>query len=166
MRTIGLFTSIALVGAVVGCVTRPGTLDRSLAPGAQWTATLAPGSGAAIHGTVTFVRTDPPTQTRAIFSLAGGPPNAAVPWHIHYGACGNDKLIVGSPASYPPLILGSNGALSAVAQLPVELVDGTKYVIHLHASPMEMQTVIACTALVPDRGATTVAAASRAGSTD
>jgi hypothetical protein len=54
-------------------------------------------------------------------------------------------------------MLGNTGALSAVAQLPVELVDEAKYVIHLHASPVDMKTVIACSALVPLRGVTMVA---------
>jgi hypothetical protein len=161
MRARRLFTVIACVVVADGCVTRPGTLDRSLAPGAQWTATIVPQSGSRLHGTVTFVRTDPPSQTRAVFALADGPANAVLPWHIHYGVCGNDRLIVGSPANYPPLMLGSNGGLSAVAQLPVELSDGAKYVIHLHASPVDVHTVIACSALVPDRGIANIAASSR-----
>ena len=157
MLTTRIVIAIALSTATVGCVTRPGTLDRSLSPGAQWAATVAANGSSGLHGTVTFVRTDPPNQTRAIFSLAGGQPNAIHPWHVHYGACGNDQLIVGSPANYPPLVVGSTGSLTAAAQLPLELVDGTKYVIHVHASPTDMRTVIACSALVP-QGAIAIAA--------
>jgi hypothetical protein len=156
MRTTRIILTMALAAATLGCVTRPGTLDRSLSPGAQWTATIAPVGTSTLHGTVSFVRTDPPNQTRAIFNLAGGEPNAVHPWHVHYGVCGNDQLIVGSPANYPPLVVGSTGSLTAAAQLPVELVDGTKYVIHVHASPTDMRTVIACSALVP-RGAIAIA---------
>ena len=146
-----LIIGIVLSGAIAGCVARPGTLDRALSPGAQWTVSLTPTSASSIHGTVTFVRTDPTTQTRAIFALTGGAPNAVLPWHIHYGVCGNDKLIVGKPSNYPPLVLGDHGSLTAVAQLPVELVDGTKYDIHIHASPVDMQNVLACGSLIPER---------------
>lgn len=151
MRRIHLIVPIALTGLIVACIARPGTLDRSLAPGAQWTVTLVPSATSTLHGTVTFVRTEPTTQTRAIFSLAGGRANDVLPWHVHYGVCGNDQLIVGAPSNYPPLVLGSAGNLTAVAQLPIELVDRTDYVIHIHASPVDMKTVIACGALVPVR---------------
>ena len=161
MRIIRLVTGIALAGVTAGCVARPGTLDRSLSPGAQWTATITPNATSTLNGTVTFVRTDPPNQVRAIFNLAGGQPNAVHPWHVHYGVCGNDQLIVGVPANYPPLVFGSTGNLTAVAQLPVELADGPKYVIHLHASPTDTRAVITCSALVPQRGVTVVAGAAR-----
>ena len=151
MRTSGVTFGLALVMSATACVTRPGTLDYALAPGAQWTVTIPAKSANTIHGTVTFVRTEPRTQTRAIFSLYGGTPNAVLPWHVHYGVCGDDQLIVGRPSNYPPLVLSSNGNLTAAAQLPVELVDRTSYVVHIHASAVDMANVIACGALVPER---------------
>jgi hypothetical protein len=154
-----LMIALALAGAVSACAIRPGTPDSSLAQGAEWTATIAPTTISAIHGTVKFVRTDPPSQTRVIFALSDGTANAVRPWHIHYGVCGNDQTIVGKPADYPPLVMSSQGNLSAIAQLPVELVKGTRYVVHLHASPGEMKTVIACAPLLPGGGAAIVAAA-------
>jgi hypothetical protein len=138
--------------AATACVARPGTLDRSLVPGAQWNAVLDPGVGNSLRGSITFVRLDPPGQTRAIISLAGGAPGAILPWHVHYGRCGDDGVIVGSPGSYPPLVLGTTGSLDAVAQLPIELADRTPYFLHVHASPSDMKTVAGCAALVPDRG--------------
>lgn len=149
MRSVHLIIRIALTALLVACIARPGTLDRSLAPGAQWTVTLVPSATSTLHGTVTFVRTEPATQTRAVFSLAGGQANAVLPWHVHYGLCGNDQLIVGAPSNYPTLVLSSAGNLTAVAQLPIELVDRADYVIHIHASPVDMKTVIACGALAP-----------------
>lgn len=159
MRSIRLVSPMALAVLLVACLARPGTLDRSLLPGAQWTVTLPPSNGNTLHGTVTFVRTEPASQTRAIFSLSDGPANGVLPWHVHYGACGNDHLIVGKPANYPPLVLGSAGNLTAVAQLPIELADGVEYDVHIHASPVEMQRTIACGSLVPSR---TIASANRA----
>ena len=149
MHNTRILAGIALATALAGCVIRPGTPDSSLAPGAEWTATLVPTTASAIRGTVTFVRTDPPNQTRVIFSLTDGTANAVRPWHVHFGVCGNDKMIVGMPANYPPLVMSSQGNVSAIAQLPVELVKGTNYVIHLHASPSDMKTVIACAPLMP-----------------
>ena len=150
MRTSRVFVG-ALVTSAIACVSRPGTLDFALAPGAQWTVTIPAMSPNTLHGTVTFVRTEPRAETRAIFALYGGTPNAVLPWHVHYGVCGDDQLIVGRPANYPPLVLGSTGNLTAAAQLPVELVDRTSYVIHIHASAVDMKNVIACGALVPER---------------
>lgn len=151
MRTSGVLVGVVLAMSATGCVSRPGTLDFALAPGAQWTVNIPATSASTLHGTVTFVRTEPRSETRAIFSLYGGTPNAVLPWHVHYGVCGDDQLIVGRPSYYPPLVLGSNGNLSAAAQLPVELVDRTNYVIHIHASAVDMGNVIACGALVPER---------------
>lgn len=151
MRTSRVLVGVALAVSAIACVSRPGTLDFALAPGAQWTVAIPATSTNTLHGSVTFVRTEPRTQTRAIFALYGGTPNAVLPWHVHYGVCGDDQLIVGRPSNYPPLVLGGNGNLMATAQLPVELVDRTNYVIHIHASAVEMQTVIACGALVPER---------------
>ena len=145
----GIAIAIATAVAVAGCAMRPGTPESSLTPGAEWTATLVPTTASAIKGTVTFVRTDPPSQTRVIFSLTDGTARTVRPWHVHFGVCGNDKMIVGAPGNFPPLVMNSQGNLSANVQIPVELARGTNYVIHLHASPSDIRTVIACAPLMP-----------------
>lgn len=151
MRTTRFFLALAGLAGITACIARPGTLEKKLSPGAQWTVTIAPTATSTLRGTIVFVRTDPPTQTRAVFSLSGGRPNMVLPWHVHYGVCGDDQVIVGRPENFPPLMLGTNGGLSAVAQLPFELADGVDYVVHIHASPVDMKTVIACSPLVPER---------------
>lgn len=157
MRSTRIVTTVALASLAVGCVYRAGTTDTKLAQGAQWTATFVPTTVSAVRGTVTFIRTDPPTQTRVMFDLKDGTSNSVMPWHVHYGVCGKDTQIVGEPGNYPPLVIDNNGALRAVALLPVELTSKSTYVIHLHASPTDMKTVIACAVLVPERGAARVA---------
>lgn len=161
MTKIGILTAVALASLTAGCVYRSGTPDTKLATGAQWTATVVPTTMSAIHGTVTFVRTEPQTQTRVIFALADGVANSVLPWHVHYGVCGNDRLIVGSPSDYPPLVIDQSGQLRAVALLPVELTTKSTYVIHLHESPTEMQNVIACAVLVPQGAGARVAGTTR-----
>lgn len=158
MHNTRLMAAIAMAGALSACAVRPGTPDNSLVPGAEWTATIVPTTRSAIHGTVKFVRTDPPTQTRVIVTLSDGTSNAVRPWHVHFGVCGNDQMIVGKPADYPPLVMSGQGSVTAIAQIPVELVNGTRYVVHLHASPSEMKTVIACAPLLPGGGTAIVAA--------
>lgn len=149
--------TLAAVATIAGaCVARPGMLDYAMAPGAQWTATLQPTNGGTLHGSVIFVRSSVETSTRVIFNLSDGKGGAVHPWHIHYGVCGDDHLIVSNPSKYPPLVLGSTGSLSGAAQVPVQLLDNQKYVIHIHASPMDL-TTIACGALVPDRAVASVA---------
>lgn len=150
MRLSRYVTILALTGAAGACVARPGMLDYALPQGAQWTAALTPTDGGTLHGTVTFVRSSPEASTRVIFNLSEGVGGAVHPWHVHYGVCGDDHLIVGNPARYPLLALGSTGSLTAVAALPVQLLDNEKYVVHIHASAIDMRT-IACGPLVPDR---------------
>ena len=70
MRNVRIFTAVALAGIAAGCAYRGGTPDTNLAPGAQWTATIVQTTASAIHGTVTFVRTEPQNQTRVIFALS------------------------------------------------------------------------------------------------
>ena len=161
MRNFRILTAVALASIAAGCAVRPGTPDSQLAPGAQWTATVVPTTVSAIHGTVTFIRTEPQTQTRVIFALSDGIANTVLPWHVHYGVCGNDKLIVGTPSNYPPLVIDQTGKLRAVALLPVELTTKSTYVVHLHASPTEMHTVIACAPLVPQGAQSRVANSTR-----
>jgi len=148
MRNVRILVAVVMASVTTGCVYRAGTPDNTLAPGAQWTATIVPTTVSAIHGTITFIRTDPQTQTRAIFALSDGTANAVLPWHVHYGVCGDDELIVGSPSNYPPLVIDGSGQLRAVALLPVELTTKATYVVHLHASPTELRT-IACAVLIP-----------------
>lgn len=148
MRNFRILTAVALASIATGCVYRAGTPDTQLAPGAQWTATVVPTTVSAIRGTVTFIRTEPQNQTRVIFALSDGIANTVVPWHVHFGVCGNDQLIVGAPSNYPPLVIDQTGQLRAVALLPVELTTKSTYVVHLHASPTAMRTVIACAPLV------------------
>ena len=161
MRNIRILTAVALASIAAGCVYRSGTPDNTLVPGAEWTATVVPTTVSAIHGTVTFIRTEPQNQTRVIFALSDGIANAVLPWHVHYGVCGNDKLIVGAPSNYPPLVIDQRGQLRAVALLPVELTTKSTYVVHLHESPTEMQNVIACAVLVPQVAGARVAGTSR-----
>lgn len=158
MRTIRFVTGAALAAIAAGCAIRPGTEDSSLAPGTEWTATIVPTTTSAIRGTITFVRTDPPSQTRVIFALVDGTANAVRPWHVHFGVCGNDNVIVGKPAVYPPLVMSGSGSVNAVAQIPIELSPRTQYVVHVHESPTDMKTVISCAPLVR-RTETTVATA-------
>jgi hypothetical protein len=154
MRSIRYVAIIALAGTAAACAVRPGVMDYALPQGAQWTATLVPTNGGTLHGTVKFVRSYPETSTRVLFNLAGGSGGAVHPWHVHYGVCGDDHMIVGNPANFPPFVLGSTGSLTAAVQLPVQLDDKEKYVVHIHASAMDM-TTIACGELVPDRAIAT-----------
>jgi hypothetical protein len=157
MRSIRIITAVALASFAAACVYRAGTTDTKLAQGAEWTATFVPTTVSAIRGTVTFIRTDPVNQTRVMFDLKDGMANTVMPWHVHYGVCGKDTEIVGAPANYPPLVVDGSGGLRAVALLPVELTTKSTYVIHLHASPTEMKTVVACAILIPQRPAPQVA---------
>ena len=160
MRRIRFILGIVLIAATASCIVRPGARDRSLSSSAQWTAVL-PATTTGPHGGMTFVRLDPPGQTRVIIALAGGTPSAILPWHLHYGQCGDDGLIVGAPGNYSPLMLGPTGRLDAVAQIPIALSDNTRYFLHVHVSPADMKAVAGCAPLVRTAPATTIANVTR-----
>jgi len=161
MRPFRYLTVVALAVVAGACVPRPGMLDYALPQGAQWTATLTPTTkSSTLHGTVRFVRSSPETWTRVIFNLSDGTGGAVHPWHIHYGVCGDDHLIVENPAKYPPFMLGSTGSLTGAASVQVHLLDNEQYVVHVHASAMDM-TTIACGPLLPDSAIASVAGIAR-----
>ena len=133
------------------CITRQTPLDSNLAPGEQWSAVLTPSAGETLHGRFLFIKTDPNGVTRAVISLAGATPGRALPWHVHYGSCGQDGAILGKPIDFPPLIAGASGTLEGVAQLPLTLHAGTQYFVNVHESQTSSRE-IACGALVRDDG--------------
>lgn len=108
----------------------------------QWAATINPEGGTSITGTA--VALGNASQTRVTVLLSGAMASAVHPWHIHLGQCGDNGAIVGPPATYPPLTVGSDGSANASAIVPVGLTTGTRYYVNIHKSPSEMGTIVAC----------------------
>lgn len=71
------------------------------------------------------------------------------PWHVHRGRCGYDNGIVGPPSSYPPLKVSDKGTASSTASVDVPFPVQGEYFVNVHASPDNLQTIVACGNLAP-----------------
>lgn len=112
--------------------------------GMTMTAQLASQTGSSISGTAKVTNTDAPnTAFRATASIRGGTPNAAYPWHVHAGHCGDNGPVVGPARDYPPLQADADGNATADALVGIVLPTGPLYV-NIHASPTQMGTIVAC----------------------
>ncbi|MGQ0714479.1 MAG: hypothetical protein ACT4PJ_12220 [Gemmatimonadaceae bacterium] len=137
--------------AVVGCVRtavneETGAVDVDLESPAQrgedWSGALQAQTGYSVTGAFkAFVRDG---RTEVTINLANATPGQRLPWHVHEGSCGNDRGIVGNPSAYPPLVVGSNGAATGSANVMVSLDEAKDYFVNVHASPTNLQTIVAC----------------------
>lgn len=157
MRSIRLVAGGMALIAATACLNRQVVRDSGLAPGTQWSAVITPGNGSILRGRMVFIKSQPGAFTRVAVSLSGGAPDAALPWHIHQGQCGDDGGIVGHANDYPPLMIGGNGSLVGSAQIPVVLDDNGRYYVNVHGSASEVGSSIACGTLVREGAARPVA---------
>lgn len=137
--------------AVVGCVRthaneETGALDVDIESptqmGEDWDGSLTPQTGYAVTGAFkAFVKDG---RTNVTVNIQNATSGQRLPWHIHEGSCGNDRGIVGDPGAYAPLMVGSNGAAVGSANIGVSLDEAKDYMINVHASPTNLQTIVAC----------------------
>jgi hypothetical protein len=137
--------------AVVGCVRthaneETGEIDVDIESptqqGEDWDGSLTPQTGYAVTGSFkAFVKDG---RTNVTVNIGNATPGQQLPWHIHEGSCGNDRGIVGDALAYAPLTVGSNGAASGSANLAVALDEAKDYFVNVHASPTNLQTIVAC----------------------
>jgi hypothetical protein len=138
--------------AVVGCVRtavneETGEIDVDVenparAGAEEWNGSLQPQTGYAVTGSFkAFVKDG---RTEVTVNIANASPGQQLPWHIHEGSCGNDRGIVGGASSYSPLIVGNNGAANGRANLTVSLDEAKDYFVNVHASPTNLETIVAC----------------------
>lgn len=153
MRLSSLITSAAFL-ALAACGGKKAVeIDtvEAAAQAARWNGSLA--TPAAMSGVVqvqgtSYVARDG-NRTRAVVSVNNASPGGVHPWHVHRGRCGYDNGIVGSANAYPVLKIGDNGTARQTATLDVSFpVDG-EYFVNVHASPDNMQTIVACGNLAP-----------------
>ena len=138
--------------AVVGCVRthaneETGEIDVDIespvrAGAEEWNGSLQPQTGYNVTGSFkAFVNKG---RTEVTVNVANAAPGQQLPWHIHEGSCGNDRGIVGDPSAYPPLVVGNNGAATGRANLTVALDEAKDYFVNVHASPTNLETIVAC----------------------
>jgi hypothetical protein len=137
--------------AFVGCVRThtdeaTGAVDVDVEPPTKkvedWSGSLSPRGGSAITGT--FKAFSGEGKTNVSVNLANAMAGQRLPWHVHEGRCDSDMGIVGDPAAYPVITVGNDGTASSNAVLSLHLDEAKNYFVNIHASPTNLQTIVAC----------------------
>lgn len=137
MRKEALLIAVCSLAA---CAAPPGTP-------AAWEAELR-GQTGFTAATGTAIAASAARQTTVTASVTGLTPGATHPWHIHRGTCDNDQGIVGRPGAYPPLQVITGGGAAATARIDVVLEPEQLYFVNVHASPTELDRIVACGPLI------------------
>jgi hypothetical protein len=137
--------------AVVGCVRThaneaTGAVDVDIESptkkGEDWSGSLTARGGSAITGSFKALVAE--GKTNVSVNLANAMAGQQLPWHVHEGTCDNDMGIVGSASAYPLITVGNDGTASVNAVLGVSLDEAKDYFVNVHASPTNLQTIVAC----------------------
>ncbi len=149
MRRLILFVTVGLTAACVRTAVDPVTgrmdvdVESPAKRGEEWKAELT-GQNAYSGVSASAVARVIAGTTTTTLNVRGGMPGARHPWHIHSGTCATGGPIVGEPASYPPIVIGSEGTATQSAQVQVQLNEAQRYHVNIHLSPTEMGTIVAC----------------------
>lgn len=137
--------------AVVGCVRThaneaTGEIDVDVESpaktGEDWSGSLQAQGGSGITGSFKALVAE--GKTNVTVNLANAMAGQQLPWHVHEGSCGNDMGIVGSASAYPVIVVGNDGKASTSATLSLQLDEAKDYFVNVHASPTNLQTIVAC----------------------
>ena len=150
MRKIALCLVATLaLGACVRTATNEATgkvdvdVESPTKRGEDWKAALkGMGSYASVVGQVKANVVE--GRTTASVSLEGATNGGQHPWMIHEGSCNMPGAAVGMASDYPLISVGADGRGSANANLPARLDEAKDYVVVVHASQSDLQTVVAC----------------------
>ena len=107
----------------------------------DWETSLSSTAGSAVRGSAKAQSVG--VGTGINISIEGATPSAEHLWHVHVGGCGSNGPIVGTMASYPPLLVSAGGTASANASVGVALRENETYNVNVHRSRTDL-TVIAC----------------------
>lgn len=108
-----------------------------------WKGTINSVGGSSVSGTASG--TTAHDMTMVTVNIVGATPGSTLPWHIHDGKCTDSGApVVGNATDYPLLAVGTDGRASATAHVGVALNEARNYIINIHASPMNLGTIVAC----------------------
>jgi len=152
-----LLTATAV--ALAACAQRQVEVDTGdVLIDSRWVATLAPvaarDSGAitgsttvALGGRGSMMRGSSSVETRAMLSLFGAAPGSTHAWHLHLGACNNDRGILGAPELYTPVVAGNDGRGDVNVTLPFTTPNSGEYFIDVHETQSSASRIVACAPL-------------------
>lgn len=152
MRTFSLTFSLAATLALGACVhtaTNEATgkvdvdIESPLKKGEDWKAGLkGMGGYASVNGQLKANVLE--GKTTASINLNNAMSGGQHPWMIHEGTCNMPGNPVGMASDYPLISIGSDGRGNATANVMGRLDEAKQYVVVVHASQSDMQTVVAC----------------------
>ncbi len=149
----------ATAAALAACAQRQVEVDTGdVLIDSRWVATLAPvaarDSGAitgsttvALGGRGSMMRGSSSVETRAMLSLFGAAPGSTHAWHLHLGACNNDRGILGAPELYTPVVAGNDGRGDVNVTLPFTTPNSGEYFIDVHETQSSASRIVACAPL-------------------
>jgi hypothetical protein len=146
-RLILAVTALAFVGCVrTHANEATGEVDVDIESptkrGEDWSGSLSPRGGSAITGSFkAFVAEG---KTNVSVNIANAMAGQQLPWHIHEGTCENDMGIFAGASSYPIMTVGNDGRASSNVVLNATLDEAKDYIVNVHASPTNLQTIVAC----------------------
>ena len=150
MRKLSLCLAATLaLGACVHTATNEATgkvdvdVESPTKKGEDWKAGLkGMGNYASVNGQVKAQVLD--GKTTASITVNDAMSGGQHPWMIHEGTCSMPGNAVGSASDYPLVVIGSDGKGNATANLMARLDEAKDYVVVVHASTSDLQTVVAC----------------------
>jgi hypothetical protein len=110
--------------------------------GEDWNGSLSARGGSGITGTFKAFVAD--GKTTVSVNLANAMAGQRLPWHVHNGTCDNDQGIFGDASMYPVIVVANDGTASVNTVLNYSLDEAKDYMINVHASPTNLQTIVAC----------------------
>lgn len=113
----------------------------------RWEADLE-GTPAFADVTGTALASTGESRTNVTVTIAGAPVGGEHPWHIHTGTCATGGPILGNPAAYPFLVPTAGGQDTRSATIDEVLLSVQSYHVNVHASPTDLDTIVACGDLV------------------
>ena len=146
--------------ALVACAQRQVQVETGdVVLDSRWIATLAPVASARDSGAITgattvslggrgsMMRGSTSAETRAMLSIFGAAPGSTHAWHIHLGACGNDRGIIGAPELYTPVVVGNDGRGDITVTLPFTTPNSGEFYVDVHDSQSSASRIVACAPL-------------------
>ena len=143
-------TALATLLAAVPAVAQSGAGNMAgmkMDHATSFMAMLAPPAGATAGPRGMVMINDAAVQ----LTISGVKAGDALPWHVHRGACGDDKGIVEATGGYVPASVGADGRGAAKATLGAPLASEGTYFVAVHASTSDMKSIVACAALKPGK---------------
>lgn len=116
----------------------------------EWSATIRPQDGSTVSGTATAQPRDGDSLEVNI-RIKGARAGDTNPWHVHAGGCDSSGAVIGDPARYTPIAIGTDQTGEATARVKTVLAVGVPYSVNVHRAPGDMG-VIACGNLRPIAG--------------